>query len=392
MSNYKKQEIMKVLSKVLWAIDFDQDHTTSIEKIRNVAKQFGSEIILLHILPGELNKSSFREVVNKSIEAELEAVREKLLLTGEYSIRTRIEFGNVVDRILDVSEEEDVNIIFINRGKEEAGKKVALGLNAQKIFRNAHKPVALVSEAPPAEKGHIVCPVDTSEPSARALNSAILHAKKTNSRLTVISVFEPIRISSSRLINAGVDEKSENKVHFNEFTKSFKEFIEGFDFTGLDFQTELIWGTPHLEIIRYSQEATILYMGSTGKTGLRRAILGSVTERVTGEVECNVVVLKSVEVFKLRISTDLEDIEKHFLRAYKLAELGFLEEAISQYKVCLQVNDLHLPSLYALSRVYENLGDRQQAEYYQEMAEIVRQRMTDWKIEEEIRGHYLKSG
>lgn len=382
---------MKVLSKVLWAIDFDQDHSISIEKIRNIAEQFGSEIILLHILPGQLKNTSFKDVVEKSIRAELEVVKENLLISGQYTIRTRIEFGNVVDGILDVSEEEDANVIFVNRGNESAGKKEALGLNAQKIFRNAHRPVAMVSEAPPMERGHILCPVDTSEPSARALSSAILFARKTKSRLSVISVYEPIRLSSVRLIRSGVDEKGENETLFREFSTSFNEFMEGFDFSGIEMETELIRGTPHLEIIRASQEATILYMGSTGKTGLRRTIIGSVTEKVVSEVECNVVVLKSEELFKLRIPTDIMDIEKHSQRASELIELGFLEEAVSQYKICLEINDLHLPSLYALSGLYKKMGDSTQMEYYKELADGIVNRMTNRKIEAEIRQNFFKS-
>lgn len=202
-----------------------------------------------------------------------------------------------------------MNILFINRGKNVYEDEIAPGLNAHRVFRNSHKTVAIISETLLVDKPHIVVAVDSSEPSAIALKSAIIHAKKINAQLSVISVYEPTSITSAKMISMGLDEKSENERHFRIFKEEFNDFIEDFDFDGLEYKTVLLKGIPHEEIISFAKIATILYIGSTGKSGLRRVVLGSVTEKVISRMSCNIVAMKSEKLFKLKIPTDLLDIE-----------------------------------------------------------------------------------
>ena len=379
---------MKILEKILWAIDFNLDPENSIDKILRIARQFGNEIILLHVLPDDLKNSSFHKFVLKAVTGELETLKGKLSESGEYDVTYQIAHGNVVDNIIDVSEEEDVNIILVNSKKQNAKKPEKLGLNAQKIIRNSRIPVGIISDDPPRDTKHIVCPVDCSEPSGVALNAAILSAKKSESKLSVISVYEPIEITSPRFIKAGADEKAENDRRFESFTRDFEDFISGFDFLGVDSETTLLRGLPQEEIVMFSQNASLLFMGSTGKSGLRRAIMGSVTEKVTREVPSNIIVTKFQEVFRLRIPTEIEDIDKHYKRGNELAELGYYKEALTQYKHCLQVNEMHLPSIKSLADLYERLKDDKQAEYYRELVKIIMEKLMDRKIEEEVRKHY----
>ena len=379
---------MKILEKVLWAVDFDEDNDNSVVKILRIARQFGNEIILLHVLPNDLKNSSFRNSVEKFVTGELEKLRGSLGSSGEYKVSANLVYGNVAERILDAAEEEDVNIILINTGSPQPRKPGKLGLNAQKLILNSRKPVGIISNDTPRDTKHIICPVDFSEPSGVALNTAILSAKKSESKLSVISVYEPITITSSRLIKAGVDDKAENDRWFEAFTKDFEDFISGFDFLGMEFETVLLRGIPHEEIVKFSQNASVLFIGSTGKTGLRRVFMGSVTEKVTREVPSNIIVTKFEDVFKLRIATEIEDIDKHYKRGNELAELGYHKEALVQYKLCLQINEMHLPSIKSLANLYEKLNEHSQAAYYHKLVTIILEKLMDRKIEEEVRKHY----
>lgn len=378
---------MTILEKVLWAVDFDSDHTHSVEKIGHMMDIFGHEIILLHVLPNDLKGSSLKNFVEKSVKGELEKLKSELSQDGETKVSVKIVYGNIVESILDQAEKEDVNLIVVNSGDPDTGSQTNLGLNAQKVVRNARKPVGVISHGPSREKRHVVCPVDFSEPSRIALQTAILSAKKLNAHLRVISVFEPIEITSARLQRSGVDEKAENQRRLEQYRKEFKDFISGFDFLDVDHETELLQGKPHLEIIKYSGDANILYMGSTGKTGLKRLLIGSVTERVILEVPCTIIATKYEEVFKLRILTEFDDIDGHYQRGNELAGLGYNREALAQYKMCLQVNDMHLPSIKSLAEVYEKLGDKSQSAYYKELGDTILRKIMDRKIEAEIRTH-----
>ena len=383
---------MKVLSKVLWALDLNEDHSQSLDKVLGTARQYGSEIILLHVLDPEIKGSSYQKRLERSVRTELDSIGILLRESGQYEVQIKIAYGNVSERILDVAEDEDVNVIFLNRGSasELAGK--TLGLNSLKVARLSQKPMAIISNRPSAEKPHILVPVDFSEPSTLALNSAILHARKIKAKLTVITVFEPLRITSSRLLKAGIDEKIENKALCREMETRLTEYLQEFDSTGVDLHSEGLTGIPYQEIIWYSHLATVVYMGSTGKSGLRRALLGSVSEKVIQELEGNVVLIKSEELFKLRIPADLEDIQKHFQRGNELAAMGYFEEAKSQYHLCMKINELHLPSIWALADLNEKLGNKEKKAYFEDLANLIVKKMANRRIEEEIRRTLRSAG
>jgi nucleotide-binding universal stress UspA family protein len=274
---------------------------------------FGNEVILLHVLPGNLKKSSFQQVVERSVRGELKKLKKDLSGACGHKVSAKFVYGNIVDCVLDEAEKEDVNLILVNTGTSDPETPQGLGLNAQKIIRTARKPVGVITEDAPVATNKLVCPVDNSEASGIALRSAILTAKKLDLKLSVLSVYEPIIIASPRM----------------------------------------------------------LYMGSTGKSGLRRAWIGSVTEKVTQEVPCSMIVSKYEEVYKLRISTEVEDIEQHFKRGNELAGLGYFTEALEQYKMCLQINDIHLPSIRALSDLYAKMGNESQHTYYQNLGKTL---------------------
>jgi len=379
---------MKILEKVLWAVDFNIDYKNTLEKVGQIIHLFGNEIILLHVLPNDLKNSSLKDFVERTVKEELEKIKSNLSGTSEHAVSLRIVYGTIADSILDVAEKEDVNLILVNAGDQYPENQTGMGLNAQKVVRNARKPVCIITNEPSKEKKHLVCPVDCSEPSALALQTAILSAKKYGSKLSVISVFEPINITSPRLLKAGVDEKAENETRFEQFRKEFEDFTSGFDFLDLSYEYILLRGIPHIEIVNFAQETDILYMGSTGKSGLRRILIGSVTEKVIQNVNCTVIVTKYEEIFKLRVSTEIEDIEQHYAKGNEMAGLGYYKEALGQYKMCLQINDLHLPSIKSLADLYEKLDDENQAEYYRKLSKTIMDKLMDRKIEEEVRKHY----
>ncbi len=67
--------------------------------------------------------------------------------------------------------------------------------------------------------------------------------------------------------------------------------------TSVKVVTEIRYGKPYLEILRYAVEmkADFLVVGTHGRLGFSRAVLGSVAERVARYAPCTVVIAKSAE-------------------------------------------------------------------------------------------------
>ena len=85
--------------------------------------------------------------------------------------------------------------------------------------------------------------------------------------------------------------------------------------------------------------------------------MGSVTEKVIREVPCSFLTLKSEDVINLQLDTDIKDLENLDRTAMQLMKDGFYEEAISQFKLCLNINNMHVPAYFGIAKVYEKLND-----------------------------------
>jgi nucleotide-binding universal stress UspA family protein len=64
---------------------------------------------------------------------------------------------------------------------------------------------------------------------------------------------------------------------------------------GISVETFVKEGDAHAEIVRVAgeQKADVIFIGSHGKTGIKKFIIGSVAEKVIGFAPCPVLVVKS---------------------------------------------------------------------------------------------------
>lgn len=116
--------------------------------------------------------------------------------------------------------------------------------------------------------------------------------------------------------------------------------------------------------------------------------MGSVTEKVIREVRCSFITVKSEDIIDLQLETEIRDIETHFKIAKQLVNDGFYTEAINEYKICLNINRMHIPSIVGISKVYDKMDNKEEAEKYKNKANEVLSMTYNRKIELEIKKSY----
>ena len=91
-------------------------------------------------------------------------------------------------------------------------------------------------------------------------------------------------------------------------------FLKNFDLTDIRLKKETQKGDPAVEILKALKryKSDLLIMGTTGKSGLIRILMGSVTEKVIREVPCSFLTLKSEDIISLTLETRIRDIESHY--------------------------------------------------------------------------------
>lgn len=378
---------MKLLEKILVPVSIKETSAEQLNVAAELAKKFNSQVILLHVLPLEAKKDSINSLIMGYLDNDFKKVLTDLNKQG-INAEKRIVYGNMFDQIMSASENENVNLILIGNENQHINGNYKVGVMAEKLIRKSQKPVWIVKAGSNTIPGKILCPVDFSEASERALNNAIKISRTFQAKLSVISIFEPLEENPSMRYN--IDYLKEDGELENEASRKFAEFIKKFNFTDVDYHTELIRGKIHEKIISFSTENGIdmLFMGATGKSLLQRVLLGSVTETVMRELPGSMVITKSENILNLKIDFEISEIEKHFNNATELEKAGYYTEAIEQLKICLQINDLHIPALNALKKLYSKIGEKETSEIYSKRLEAILSRLWDKKLELEIRKNY----
>ncbi len=122
----------------------------------------------------------------------------------------------------------------------------------------------------------ILVPTDGSEGAEKAIEHALDLAEKYDAEIHAYYVVDVRAESTTDLWSNLVGEFEEVG---EKATESIEERAED---RGIKAVTEVEHGIPHREIVSYSGENNIdlIVMGTHGRTGLDRMLLGSVTEKV----------------------------------------------------------------------------------------------------------------
>jgi len=375
---------MKLLEKILVPVTLEENRSSHLETAVALAKTFKSQIIVIHVLPEQAKHASVNQYVLKHVEKDLDTVI-KDLHEEDVTIKRIIEYGNTFDRIMTCAEDEGVNLILFSNFIEQQNGKYSMDVVAEKLVRKSDKPVWIVRDGDRTFPNAMLCTVDFSDASRRALSNAIKIARTFKKRLYILNIMKPVENNFSPRYS--IDFEEENKKIARENKKLFEEFLAEFNFTDVDYETIIEKGEPASEILSFVSRKNIdlLFMGATGKTFLQRVLLGSVTEKLIRELPCSMVITKAESILNLKIDSDISEIEKHLANAKRLEDSGYYEEAIHQLKLCIQKNDLHIPALYALAKLYDKIGDTEKSETYRQTIDTILRRLWDKTVEFEIR-------
>lgn len=139
----------------------------------------------------------------------------------------------------------------------------------------------------------ILFPTDFSEAAQFAGRYATLLGRKLGAALHVIHVpFIPFPAAPSEL--TGLAEAYEAGRRRAE--AQLKDLLQTEDWRGLRTRTAVTIGLIEDEILKAAQRADLVVMGTHGRTGIARVMLGSVTEKVVRTVPCPVLTVRHPEV------------------------------------------------------------------------------------------------
>ncbi len=137
----------------------------------------------------------------------------------------------------------------------------------------------------------ILIPTDGSEYTKAAVSKGLEMAKATGAEVTALYV-----VDQTSFINFPMD-----STIISVYTLLEREGEEAMDYVkkeaetlGVKLTTRIEEGSPSRKIVDLSAEHDLVVMGTLGRTGFSKLLLGSVAERVVRFAKCPVLVVRSL--------------------------------------------------------------------------------------------------
>jgi nucleotide-binding universal stress UspA family protein len=135
----------------------------------------------------------------------------------------------------------------------------------------------------------ILCPVDFSDFSRRALDHAVTVARWYGARLTVLYVHHieiPTIAQFAGLGTASIESAGLSLGDREQLRQQLEAMVRPEAMKNVPIEFSVVEGGIVVEILAAAESADLLVMGTHGRSGFDRLVLGSVTEKVLRKATC----------------------------------------------------------------------------------------------------------
>jgi nucleotide-binding universal stress UspA family protein len=372
---------MNRLDRILMPVDLGSNTESIVEAAVQLAAIFESSIRPLFVIEDTTHFPAGSELLTWAARERMNKLHDGLVARGVRCEPPMLVTGKPFDAI--VRSADGVNAHLIVLGSGGKSNEPGLGTTTSRVIRRTAKPVLAVRPETPSPIRRILCPVDGSNASARGLRNAITLAGGLKARLTVMTAitdfFRPLvpgTRSPSMAHVASEYEKMERE--------QFEHFIKGFDFHGVTWDKEVHYGHPADEIVRLAGDAKydLIVMGSTGRSGLPRILLGSTAETVARRASCSILTVKREDVLTARLGADVDELNELVADGESLLAQCRYQEAIERFDQCLLKDPYLAIAIEGQAAAHEGLGHETQAADLREQAALIRREL--WKEEKPV--------
>jgi len=269
-------------STLLIALDGSKNAEKVLPIVEPLLKAGKGSASLIQVLPpGAEGPEAAAQAYLKEVCSRLG--RKKIRCKGE------VVRGDPAVAIVRAAEDQKADLVaFTSHGQGGLGQWVFGGV-AQKILRGCLRPLLVVRslEDPAPRIKRVVVPLDGALGSEATLPHAFHLARSTGAPIELLHVMAEsgVEADDSKLRNWHVKERKRMEAEFDVIEKSEPS---------IKFTRVFVEGDPATRILeRVEKEpASIIAMGSHGRTGFSRWMFGSVSEKVLQAAKCPVLIAR----------------------------------------------------------------------------------------------------
>jgi nucleotide-binding universal stress UspA family protein len=302
---------MTTIRRILCPLDFSRFSRHALEQAVALARETGAEISVLHVftfapvaqsvtagatIPMEPMRldSSIRAAITNDMAAFIEEVD-----TGGVSLTTTLFEGDAVTRILDRATDWNADVIVMGTHGRSGFERLLLGSITEKVLRKAPCPVLTV---PPrvisARHGlgfaRILCPIDFSPASLRALDFAASLAAVDGPGIIALNVIELLAEGGGMREELALDTPDFRAELRRSALARLQDAVPEAVRSRCPVAETVAMGKGWKEILRVAveEEADLIVMGVAGRSTADLLLFGSTTQHVVRQATCPVLTIR----------------------------------------------------------------------------------------------------
>jgi nucleotide-binding universal stress UspA family protein len=257
-----------------------------------MARQHGARLSVLHVIDEELPA---RLADHQRLEAQqtLQDTMNTLLPPHEVSLSIEVVIGEHYQTIIDHAESLDADLIVLGQHRKDILLDLFRGSTGERIIRFGTRPVLVVKTRATHPYVCMLAAIDFSPPARKAVEVGLSLAPEAEIKL--VHAFD-VPFRGLQMGGKSIDELA--KKHQRQFQdmvdRQTAEFVAGMPRTLLSSQIIAREGAPDRVILSVADEvsADLVVIGTHGRSGLGRLLLGSVTETVMSRAVCDVLAVR----------------------------------------------------------------------------------------------------
>jgi nucleotide-binding universal stress UspA family protein len=288
------------LRKILCPIDFSSGSQKAMRVATRLATETGAQLVLFHVwyvpplafaadytFPPDL----FQDLVDSASKGLDEARREVTAL-GAKDVSSKLANGLPWTMIVGELEDPTYDLVVVGTHGRTGLSRILIGSVAEKVVR--HAPCSVLAVRPHGEAQpftNILCPTDFSASSQQATDLAVELVAPGGKGITLLHVVEvPVAFSGESAVEGFIRDLDK---HADKLLDTWAARLRVK--TTAPITTRARIGNPGaqtLEVLDHDSTIDLVVMGSHGRTGISRALLGSVAEKVVRHARCPVLVAR----------------------------------------------------------------------------------------------------
>jgi nucleotide-binding universal stress UspA family protein len=276
---------MKIPEKVLVVLNDTEWQDTMRKTVMNLSGKYGSAFSFLHVFPE-------KEEDNDDLPDRITKFNIDIKETKIKFLDQDLEFGEFQDVILKKTEKTDPDIILIDGGKNNTHVEEFI----LDIIPETECSVWTLERSQSPGLNKILCPVDFSNTSQRALQDALILAKDFDAELRILTVND-FTESTSVFMEDTVEDSNKESIEAGK--RDIDSLLKEMDTKGINLNKKVRLGDPAEEIDKeiIEWDADLLVIGTHGRSGIEKKLIGSITEKVLKKAACSFLALKSERLF-----------------------------------------------------------------------------------------------